>query len=63
MKIEKYSFGEMLIDRRSYTNDLKIIKGRIIENWWRKDGHSLCLSDINDILEESRQFWEQKKDS
>ena len=53
MKIERYSFGEMIIDDRFYTKDLKIIKGCIVDSWWRKDGHSLCLSDIDDILQEN----------
>jgi hypothetical protein len=51
VKIEKYTFGEMVIDGRSYTNDLKIICDMIIPDWWRNEGHSLCLDDISDILD------------
>ena len=52
MKIEKYSFGEMIIDGKTFTSDLKIIGGRIVSHWWRRDGHSLCLEDIDDALKE-----------
>ena len=50
MKIESYSFGEIVIDGKRYTSDLKIIQGSIVCNWWRKDGHSLCENDIKDAL-------------
>lgn len=50
MKIENYSFGEMKIEGRPYTSDLKIINGQITVNWWRKEGHSLTLEDIKDVL-------------
>lgn len=42
----------MIIDGKRYTSDLKIIKSCIFDKWWRKEGHSLCLSDIDDILQE-----------
>ena len=50
MKIESYHFGEIVIDGVRYKKDLKIIKGKIIENWWRSQGHTLQLSDILDIV-------------
>jgi len=51
MIIEFYSFGRMTIQGHTYTSDLKIIRGEIHPNWWRKEGHSLCLEDIKDITE------------
>ena len=53
MRIESYSFGRMAIDGTVYTKDLKIIKGRIREKWWRQQGHLLQLIDIMDIVEAS----------
>ncbi len=50
MRIESYQFGEIVIDGVRYNKDLKIIKGKIIENWWRSQGHLLQLSDILDIV-------------
>ncbi|NIA08906.1 MAG: hypothetical protein GWP10_03860 [Nitrospiraceae bacterium] len=50
MKIESYHFGEIVIDGVPYNKDLKIIKGKIIEDWWRSQGHLLQVSDIVDIV-------------
>ncbi len=51
MKIEFYRFGQMIIDGKKYTSDLKIIKGEIIPNWWRKQGHLLQIEDLQDIID------------
>ncbi len=37
----------------NFCKDLKIIGERVVENWWRKDGHRLDAGDIADILAES----------
>lgn len=50
LKIESYRFGEIVIDGICYTKDLKIIKGKIFDNWWRSQGHILQLSDILDVI-------------
>jgi hypothetical protein len=50
MIIEEYHFGSMTIDERRYRNDLKIIKGEVVSSWWRKEGHSVELEDVDDIL-------------
>lgn len=52
MRIESYSFGRMVIDGKTYTQDLIIYPGRIQESWWRKDGHSVGPDDIKEILKE-----------
>jgi len=49
--IEDYQFGSMKIDGKRYKNDLKIIKGRVVADWWRKEGHSVEEADVGDILE------------
>lgn len=51
MKIEHYDFGTITVDGITYHNDLKIIDEKLIPNWWRKQGHNLEMSDIQDILE------------
>lgn len=51
--IENYRFGEMIVQGKSYNKDLKIIEGRVVSNWWRKEGHSLDPSDIEDIFNSS----------
>jgi len=50
MKIEDYRFGEILIDGKTYTQDVKITD-KVIPNWWRKEGHLLQLEDIKDIID------------
>ncbi|MEA2085195.1 MAG: Mth938-like domain-containing protein [Thermodesulfobacteriota bacterium] len=48
--IDNYSFGKIVIDGQVYTNDLKIIGGRVSSGWWRKSGHSVSVDDVTDIL-------------
>lgn len=52
MKISSYSFGKMVIDGKTYTQDLIVYPERIEGNWWRKNGHSVCVDDIKGILKE-----------
>lgn len=48
--IEQYSFGNIVINGVSYINDIKIIQGKVISEWWRKRGHFVDVDDIQDIL-------------
>ncbi len=48
--IEQYSFGKMTISGKRYRSDLKIIKGQVFPDWWRKKGHSIAVEEVNDIL-------------
>jgi hypothetical protein len=41
--IEKYSFGKIVVNGVTYTNDIKIVQGRVVSEWWRKKGHSVYL--------------------
>lgn len=52
MKIDSYSFGKIVIDGKSYSSDVIILKNRVISNWWRREGHELCLEDLKDIMKE-----------
>jgi hypothetical protein len=53
MVIEEYSFGRMVVDGRAYDSDLMICGDEILENWWRRQGHSLCLQDLSWILKKT----------
>jgi hypothetical protein len=33
-----------------FCRDLKIIGEKIVENWWRKEGHRVDVADVTDIL-------------
>jgi len=40
----------MKIKNKRYTSDLKIIDGRIVDNWYREGGHLVSVEDVGDIL-------------
>jgi hypothetical protein len=48
--IESYEFGEMVIDGKRYTSDLIIFPERIVDGWWRKEGHKVHIEDLETIL-------------
>ena len=51
MMIDSYSFGSMEVDGKQYTKDLIILPdGTILHPWWRKTGHTLAMSDIQDAI-------------
>jgi hypothetical protein len=49
--IDSYRFGHIVIDGRPYTSDVIILPGRVDASWWRKQGHSLCVEDIEAAIE------------
>jgi hypothetical protein len=51
MKIESYSFGNIVIDGNTYTSDLIIFPDRIWDKWWRKEGHAIHEEDLTTIME------------
>ena len=51
MKIDNYSFGRIIIDGKLYGHDVIILPDRVIENWWRKEGHSLSPGDLDAVIE------------
>ncbi len=53
LKIERYSFGTMVISSSRYSSDLKILGNRIIYPWWRRKGHLVEIEDVEDLLESS----------
>ena len=49
--IDEYTTGNhMTVKGTKYHKDLKIIRGEVIGNWWRREGHRLAAGDIDDIL-------------
>ena len=49
-EIQDYQFKHMVIDGEPYTRDLIILPDRIVENWWRKNGHQLDIEDLGEVL-------------
>ncbi|WP_029898624.1 Mth938-like domain-containing protein [Desulfohalovibrio reitneri] len=50
-EINTYSFGNMKVDGKQARNDVKIIQGRVNDDWWRKEGHNCAPEDVKDILQ------------
>ncbi len=49
--IESFSFGQMVVDGKTYTSDLIIFPdGHIQSSWWRKKGHHMTFDDIADLV-------------
>ena len=40
----------MIIDGRTFKKDLVLLEDRVIEGWWRREGHKLWLADLDDVL-------------
>jgi hypothetical protein len=51
-EIEGYRFGRVTIDGREETRDVIVLPGRLVRDWWRKEGHGLVLEDLDEVLDE-----------
>jgi len=49
--IEAFSFGNIVVNGKAYTDDIKIIQGKVVPTWWRKSGHRVDIDDIRDIID------------
>lgn len=48
--INSYEFGAIVINGRRYTSDIIILPERVIDGWWRREGHRLRIEDLGEIL-------------
>jgi len=54
LKIESCSFGSLVIDGETHTDDLIILpEGKILKPWWRQRGHQLSMVDLEELLNSS----------
>ena len=53
MRIEAYEFGRITIDGRTYQSDVIILPERVIDTWWRRQGHLLQVADVEAVLPEA----------
>ena len=51
-RIGHYEFGRIVVDGREETKDLLVLPDRVVRNWWRRDGHTLVLDDLVEVLDE-----------
>jgi hypothetical protein len=50
--IDSYDFGRVVINGKTFTSDLIIYPDRVNSSWWRKEGHELCVDDLEDVLDQ-----------
>ena len=50
VEITRYRFGEIEVDGRTYTADVIITPERVVDTWWRKQGHNLAVADLAEIM-------------
>ncbi len=48
--IDTYTFGRITVDGKTYKSDVIIYPERVNSSWWRKEGHNLCLEDLEEVL-------------
>jgi hypothetical protein len=48
--ITQFSFGKIVVSGKTYRDDIKIVNGQVISDWWRKSGHRVDVHDVADIL-------------
>jgi hypothetical protein len=51
-RIESYSPGHVVVDGVDLNRDVIVLPDRMLPNWWRRDGHSLVIEDLEDVLDE-----------
>jgi len=51
-RIENYSPGHIVVDGEELNRDVIVLPNRVLPNWWRRDGHSLVIEDLEDVLDE-----------
>ncbi len=52
MLIESYEFGAIVINGKRYTSDVIVFPERVIDGWWRKEGHRLHVEDLEEIFKQ-----------
>ena len=51
-RLEDYRFGRLTVDGQEHTRDLIVLPDRVVSNWWRREGHSLAMEDLDEVLDE-----------
>jgi hypothetical protein len=51
-RLEGYSFGRILVDGEEHTRDLIVLPDRVVANWWRREGHSLVMEDLEEVQDD-----------
>lgn len=49
--IDSYEFGTIVIDGKKYESDVIVFRDRVLDGWWRKEGHRLHVEDLGEVLD------------
>jgi len=49
--ISDFSFGWIVANGQICNNDIKIVQGTLVPDWWRKSGHAVEIEDVQDALD------------
>ena len=51
-ELRDYSFGRLLVDGEVHRRDVIVLPERVVGEWWRRDGHSLVIEDLEEVIDE-----------
>lgn len=51
-ELSQYSFGSLTVDGERHTRDLIVLPDRVVPEWWRREGHSLAIDDLDEVIDE-----------
>lgn len=51
-ELRDYSFGRLVVDGAEHRRDLIVTPRRVVGDWWRREGHSLVLEDLDEVIDE-----------
>ena len=49
--VEKYQFGKIIVSSYSYKTDLIIFPDYVQDNWRRREGHLLQITDLETVID------------
>lgn len=52
-QIEHYNFGRIRIDGQEYSKDVIVFPDHVEADWWREQGHSLVMDDLETVLRDA----------
>jgi len=51
-ELTDYSFGRLTVDGTEHSRDLIVLPDRVVGEWWRREGHSLAIEDLDEVMGE-----------
>jgi hypothetical protein len=51
-RITDYEFGRVTVDGTEHRRDVIVLPRRVEPDWWRRDGHSLVIDDLEPVADE-----------